>query len=187
MRAPKNNRERLYGHLPILADKDCKVALQKRDKAARTRLLHSTIDIAKWENERCPPCTNCAVYLANWEGLEEGPRPLCVEGPGSSTCKRCLSDGTLCESADLHFGSVEVRVLEETAKNTSADDHLVSVSLCFHKYGLHWGLLIQVARALRRSNQSKEGLQEQGAVSASLKQGEARDGAKDRMGQECRN
>ncbi|MBE3046181.1 hypothetical protein IMZ48_27315 [Candidatus Bathyarchaeota archaeon] len=70
-RAPRNNRERIYGHLPIPTDKDYKVAFQKRDEAAKARLLHSTIDKAKWEKQQCPPCTNCAVYLANWEGPEE--------------------------------------------------------------------------------------------------------------------
>lgn len=100
--------------------------LEKRTKAATLRSLHSAFDEAIGETQRPIPCARCAYHLANWEGPDEGPRPLCVDG-ASSNCNRCASArvGKPCVEVSGVPRS-KVLALEEVSRRTFDDAGLVS-------------------------------------------------------------
>lgn len=128
-REPKNNREILYGLLPIPGGSDNGVAFTKRSKGAKSRQLHSKIDETTGETQRLTPCVHCAFQLVNWEGPEEGPRPLCVNrASGAQRCSRCFANKRGCVEVPA-TALEEVKAMEEKAKRTSTDDDLVGFLL----------------------------------------------------------
>lgn len=96
---------------------------------ARSRRLHSTVDETKGETRRSVPCVNCIVHLANWEGPDEGPRPLCVHrASGVRRCGRCYANNKKCLQIPA-TALQKVKALEEVAKKTFTDSNLVSAGL----------------------------------------------------------
>ena len=134
-RDPENNRERIYGLIPIPGDENYKAAFKKRMDTARERQRHTTIIENEGERKRDISCVNCALHLADWEGEDEGSAPICVDEAGSFTCIRCLSDGKQCEEPGPASREA-VGKLDDVAMECYADWALVSVTLYLPRHGV---------------------------------------------------
>ncbi|SPO05145.1 uncharacterized protein DNG_07831 [Cephalotrichum gorgonifer] len=124
--APQSKRELLYGPLPRAGDNNYEEAIAKRNEAAGRRRRYSTCNEAAGETQRAIPCARCARHLADWEGPDEGPRPICVDGAsGSTKCTRCSSDSSKKPCVEVTGAArAMVRALEDVAQKVSSDADL---------------------------------------------------------------
>lgn len=74
-----NNREMLYGLLPIRAEVK---QWRQRRKAEFIRAKHSVFNPSIGEKLRPVCCLRCARHVSEWEGPEEGVPAACVEVGG---------------------------------------------------------------------------------------------------------
>ncbi|KAL2105257.1 hypothetical protein VUR80DRAFT_8672 [Thermomyces stellatus] len=116
-RKPKNNRERLYGLLPLPGENENRVVFAKRSKGAEARQLHSTLDETKGETQREVPC----LY-----------RKRCLEVPSSAfeevkaleetSKKACVDDDLPALYAGQTAVKEALRQAAKTAKAKAADE-----------------------------------------------------------------
>lgn len=128
-RDPYNNREALYGLLPIRAETK---QWSQRRRAEQQRASHSTYNPAIGEKLRPVCCLRCARHLAEWQGPEEGAPPVCIEvGGKSSKCGRCGSEASQKHCLPVTgVPGAKLKVLLDVVPRTLSDDDLVSIPCC---------------------------------------------------------